>query len=522
MDGSEDFYKQDTIPGVLPLKGAPPIPIPSHIGPYKIESLLESGGMSYLYLATHPQTRESVAIKVLSEKYAPNQEARRRFSHEGEIIALTDHPGIVTHYSHGEWEGGLYLAMEFVQGVSLRKFIQHTPLSLKRAIEVVLEVAYAVCHLHTHGVIHRDLKPENILITETNHVKLIDFGIARRLEESPEVDLQERPKFIGTPSYMSPEQKENPLIVSYPSDIYSLGIIAYELVLGKLSHGHVHLSLMPKGLQPILRKMLYPDPEGRYHDMVDVIADLTRYLNMIVKTPGREETGPIPHAIEELQSTLATLLPEEEPKFEGFEVGLALHRAVGIPSLYYSLMKDQEGEGCLISAEPTSGGARGAVEIATFRGMERALAAKGLDHPALAKELKRLTEEDPLKALISFGSLKMGKEGFSFISCGKKRLMIIDLESKSATHLGGDSPPLGSPDLDVKELKGKLKKGELLLYDSSGLLEPLIDQAIHELLQERERGLKQLASHLLRVVQSALPKEFERRSILLVLFAPLS
>lgn len=520
MDGSEDFYRQDTIPGFVPSKEAPVAPVPSHIGPYKIESLLESGGMSYLFLATHPETKESVAIKVLSEKYAANQEARRRFSHEGEIISLTDHPGIVTYYSHGEWEGGLFLAMEFVQGVSLRKFIQHTPLSLKRAIEVVLEVAYAVCHLHTHGVIHRDLKPENILITENNHVKLIDFGIARRLEESPEIGAQERPKFIGTPSYMSPEQRENPLLVSYPSDIYSLGIIAYELVLGKLSHGHVHLSLMPKGLQPILRKMLYPDPEGRYHDMVDVIADLTRYLNQIVKTPGREDVGPIPHAIEELQATLNRLLPEGEFKVEGFDVGLAFHRAVGIPSLYYAFATDEKGAGTLLCVESMNGGAKGAIEIATFRGMARALMSQGLDRHMMADELKRLIEEDPLSCLLSCANLSVSNEGFSYISCGKKRLAIIDTKKREIIHLGKDQPHLGSLELEIEELEGKLSDGQLLLFDSSGLLEPLIQKELDELIQEKGRGTKHLVNHLLRLVQSFLPKDFERRSILLALFSP--
>src|SRR6202040_2179363 len=112
--------------------------------------------------------------------------------------------------------------------------------------------------------------PENILIDQNGLVKVIDFGISQLLTVDKTHDSH-RQQFVGTPVYMSPEQRENPESVSYPSDIYSLGIIAYELVLGKLSHGQIHLSLMPKGLQKILNKALQPRQQDRYQDIVDFI-----------------------------------------------------------------------------------------------------------------------------------------------------------------------------------------------------------------------------------------------------------
>ena len=253
--------------------------IPALIGPYKIESLLERGGMSILYLGTHPETKEPVTIKVLSPKYLSNPEVVKRFLNEAEIIAMADHPNIVKLYGYGEWAGGLYIAMEFIQGISLRQYLLQTPMSVKKALEIIVDIAYALCHLHTHGVIHRDLKPENILVTETGQIKVIDFGISQLLTEKSERGGGSKARLIGTPIYMSPEQKENPETVTYPSDIYSLGIIAYELVLGKLSHGQIHISLMPKGLQKILNKTLQYKPEDRYHDIVDFISDITSYLN---------------------------------------------------------------------------------------------------------------------------------------------------------------------------------------------------------------------------------------------------
>ena len=134
--------------------------------------------------------------------------------------------------------------MEFIQGLSLRQQILRVPISLKRALEIIKDIAYALCHLHTHGVIHRDLKPENILITNDSQIKVIDFGIAQLLSEQILKKAPLKQRMIGTPVYISPEQRDNPESVSYPSDIYSLGIIAYELILGRLSQGHIHLSLI--------------------------------------------------------------------------------------------------------------------------------------------------------------------------------------------------------------------------------------------------------------------------------------
>lgn len=257
-----------------------PLEIPQVIGIYQIESLLQSGGMSRLYLATDSKTHLLVAVKVLLPKFFVHPDIIERFLREAEILSYVDHPNIVKMYNHGTWEGGFYIAMEYIVGGSLRQYILQNPLSLRRALEMILDIAYGVCHLHTQGIIHRDLKLENILVTDEGVIKIIDFGIAQLLHA---VKDEEHSAFshrtIGTPIYMSPEQRENPETVSYPSDIYSLGIIAYELLLGRLSHGHVHLALMPKGLQKILAKTLQPDPRERYQDIVDFIADLSNYMN---------------------------------------------------------------------------------------------------------------------------------------------------------------------------------------------------------------------------------------------------
>ncbi len=161
-----NFHKQNTLPTISD-KPAAKEQIPEKIGPYKIETLLEKGGMSFLYLATHPETKDPITIKVLFPEFLSNPEMVQRFLREAAIIALADHRNIVKLYGQGEWEGGLYIAMEFIQGISLRKYLLRNLISLKHALELVMEISMALCHLHAHGIIHRDLKPENILVTES-------------------------------------------------------------------------------------------------------------------------------------------------------------------------------------------------------------------------------------------------------------------------------------------------------------------------------------------------------------------
>ena len=186
---SQEFHKQATLPGLPGLRLNDPLspeaeaPLPAFIGPYKIEGTLSRGGMSHLYLAIHPETHEPVAVKVLLSRFLAHPEMKGRFLREAEIISLADHPNIVNLYGQGEWEGGLYIAMEFIQGISLRQFIMQHTMSLKRALETILQIATAIQHLHSHGVIHRDLKPENILVTAAGGIKVIDFGIAQLQDE---------------------------------------------------------------------------------------------------------------------------------------------------------------------------------------------------------------------------------------------------------------------------------------------------------------------------------------------------
>jgi serine/threonine protein kinase len=328
---TEDFHKRDTKPvGNIPeqYEELPEPPTPEKIGPYTIERLIDKGGMSYLYLSQDPATHIPLVIKVLSPRFVKNREVTERFLNEAKIIGLADHPNIVKLFGSGEWEGGLFIAMEYIEGISLRKWLDQSVPSLKKGVELILEIAYALVHLHTHHVIHRDLKPENIIVTQDNHIKVIDFGIAQVLNDRAIDSMNKR--FIGTPIYISPEQRDDPQKVSYPSDIYSLGIVAYEILLGKISQGNVYLNLMPKGVRGILSKALSKKPQDRYHDVVDFIGDLSLYLHSQEIEKDKTNQDPISESYREVLDLAKTSL---QPSNDQIDYCLTPH--ISYPTLMW-------------------------------------------------------------------------------------------------------------------------------------------------------------------------------------------
>ena len=359
---NKDIADQPTLPTltshVTPL-------LPKKIGPYKIESLLKKGGMSFLYLATSEESAKPIVIKVLSPKFIKNEEVVNRFLKEADIIKTSNHPNIIKLFGQGTWEQGLYIAMEFIQGISLKQFLLEKSLSLKKALEIVLQVSYALCHLHAHGIIHRDLKPENILITENGQIKVIDFGIAQLITEQKD-DFKTK-SFIGTPVYMSPEQKENPHNVSFASDIYSLGVLTYELVLGKLSHGVIHLSLIPQKLRNILEKAINSDLTKRYKDIVEFITDLSEYLKHLSEVEAVQQTN-YDDIDTSFVKTDALFLSAVSPKWSQLDIAIQRELTISSYGLYLDFFKLSENTFAVVLANSEKKDLEAFIHLSILRG----------------------------------------------------------------------------------------------------------------------------------------------------------
>lgn len=478
---TKDFHKSPTLvdlgsheeEGVL---------LPKEIGGYKIESLLNRGGMSLLYLGIHPVTQEPLTIKVLSSKYISHEEMVQRFMKEAEIIELTNHPNIVQLYGHGRWEGGVYIAMEFIQGISLRQMILQQTLSLRRSLEIVLQIAHALTHLHSHGIIHRDLKPENILLTAQGGIKVIDFGIAALFKEK---ELDGKKRIMGTPTYMSPEQKEDPLKVSFSTDIYSLAIITYELVLGRLSYGVIHLALVPKGLQKILLKALQPKVVDRYEDIVDFIKDLSAYLTSEEMKKDMRGSDYLGELSENLKEAQGILVPTTTPPWKRVEMALISNSSTAISSVYYDFFQQKEGVYNIVLAESLATGVEGLLYIAILRGMIRALARtveKPADFVSLLNE-RILEESGEHTYSLSYLSLFPAENRFSYISCGYSPLWYLPEGSSTPRRLSADNVALGiTPHLDVLEIDSNWNIGDTVILHTfqAGLSKSIADLEAYE------------------------------------------
>jgi len=273
---------------------------------YRIMRKLGAGGMANVYLAEDQELGRRVAIKILNDRHAGDEQFIERFRREAKNAAGLSHPNIVSIYDRGEAEGTYYIAMEFLDGRSLKELIlSRGPAPVSVAVDYARQILAALRFAHRNGLVHRDIKPHNVLVDPEGHVKVTDFGIAR----AGASQMTEEGSIIGTAQYLSPEQARGTQ-VDQTSDLYSLGIVLYEMLTGEVPFSGdspveiamKHLSAVPsplrekrpdvpKSLELVVLRALAKDPAARYQTAEDMDADLERVARGLAVSRETEEAA---------------------------------------------------------------------------------------------------------------------------------------------------------------------------------------------------------------------------------------
>ncbi|HEY7373858.1 MAG TPA: serine/threonine-protein kinase [Polyangia bacterium] len=300
--------------------------IGEQFGNYKSISLLGEGGMGAVYLAEHPGIGRRVAVKVLHKNYTRDEHLLARFLNEARAANAIRHPNIIEILDSGMMADGTpFLVMELLEGESLgTRLRQNGALSLQTAVDFAYQTASALGAAHAKGIVHRDLKPDNLFVVPDPHdsnrerIKVLDFGIAKLQQGSVADSVKTRTgTLMGTPIYMSPEQCRGTRTVDHRSDIYSLGVIFYEMLVGQppfVSEGfgdlvNMHLNIapvpartrrpeIPPALDAIVMKMLAKNPDERYQQIADFQAALkSSGSHQIVSSPDLVRTHAKSHPV---------------------------------------------------------------------------------------------------------------------------------------------------------------------------------------------------------------------------------
>jgi serine/threonine-protein kinase len=313
------------------------------IGKYRIVELVGEGAMGVVYRATDSLLNRTVAIKVMNDAIARQDELRARFLREAQAAASLQHPNVVSIYDLGEVEGHLYIAMEYVPGADLETVVKdkEAPLTLQQKLDVVIDVLTGLSFAHKRGIVHRDIKPANIRISEDGRAKIMDFGVAHLASSK----LTSTGASLGTPSYMAPEQitggKTTPA-----TDIFAVGAVLYELLTGQLPFDAGSLQNLffkilteeakpvrelatglPTALERVVQKAMMKDAAARYQSALDMANDLSA-VRASLSGPSYPSSvslsATVEHAIRQSRQTAAIKTKRRELAGAGVLVGLAV------------------------------------------------------------------------------------------------------------------------------------------------------------------------------------------------------
>ena len=348
-------------------------------GRYEILEVLGTGGMAVVYKARCHRLNRLVAIKILKDEFTQDEELRRRFQAESQAVAMLSHPNIVSIYDVSSSGGADHIIMELIDGITLKQYMEKKGvLNWKETLHFAMQIAKALEHAHSRGIVHRDIKPHNVMVLKNGSIKVADFGIAQVTNQSSTMTTEA----LGSVHYISPEQAKGGR-VDNRSDIYSLGVVMYEMIAGRVPYDgdspvsvaiqHINGGAMPpvmfnpnipRGLEQIILRAMALAPKNRFSTASAMLYDmdeLRKNPDMVFpdfQTRVDDATQVLPSNLEQQVKNTSTPLPEKiqphreqtvhqdrEHRSRGTTVAIASCVLVGIVAIIIFMMVFPWGEG---------------------------------------------------------------------------------------------------------------------------------------------------------------------------------
>ena len=299
---------------------------------------LGRGGMGVVYMARQLQLDRLVALKILPTDIARTPGFAERFAREARALAKLSHPNIVAVHDSGQTDGHYYFIMEFVDGANLRQLIAAGKVTPETALAIVPQVCEALQFAHDEGILHRDIKPENILIDKKGRVKIADFGLAKLVDDQAvDHSLTGTHQVMGTPRYMAPEQFESTKTVDHRADIYSLGVVFYEMLTGEIPMGRFappsKKVQVDDRIDEVVLRSLEREPAQRYQHVSEIKTDVENVTQHGVMAP-----PPSPHAIPGIGTSRGAKVQSLEPRLSKCAVAGAICGAAGISAAVIAIL----------------------------------------------------------------------------------------------------------------------------------------------------------------------------------------
>jgi len=443
----------------------------SKFGEYTIISIIGAGGMGQIMKASSADGT-LVALKTIRAEHLDNPELVERFLKEMEISSILHHRNIAEILGWGTESGSYYFAMEFIDGKNLRNKLIQQEVNLSLAIDVFTQLCEGLKYAHSQDVIHRDIKPENIVVDQGGIVKIIDFGIPR-MDRAASRSLTMTHVVMGSPIYMSPEQKTDFKHVDCRTDVYATGAVLYEMLSGEMPGGLLRIDLIPEKLRGIVEKAIAYKKEDRYADMPEMLQAIETYQQGGNITRDQVAIHQIEEHVKLRQALIDSFYPKEIPTVSGLDLDALYIPAEGIGGNYYDFVViDENHTGILVGNVFEQPDVHSALFLAMLRSAFRIFARETADPGTTLKKLNDFMSKERCDDFAVFSYLVFDSKGkaFAVATAGYRPVMVLKQSAAEFTRVQPEGVGIGiMEDYDFATEKLRLDVGDLLLLSSAGL-----------------------------------------------------